>query len=514
LLFCGKRKQSERTKMKTRILLILKTSAAAMLGLAFLLVWAANARAADQWMSAASGDNGVAPPNNTLALSVLITDSGGPVAGVVVSYTIAQAPTGAAGHGVSPITATTNANGRVTTTLTLGDTQGRYLVQAEADALNTPITFTTGAFHPQAWQDYANNPVFGQGAGGPKAYYPTVIYDADGFSGHGAAAWYKMWAGDGSRIWVITSTNGITWSAHLTATGLTNPHHARVVYDAGGFGGTAVYYKMWYWDTTNSYSINAIRTASSADGLTWTNDQAITQDAASPLVTGVSPDWNRGSHGPVEVLYQSGTMTNTGTNPFDYSYVMYFDATTGGQEVVGLAYSADGAAWTRYGSGPVLDVSAGEWDSTHLGFGTVINNGDLFMFWYSGGTGSINQGIGYAVSADGIHWDKRPDGPLAGIGERGGSGSWNESRNYTPMVLYDANGFSGHGDSTPWKMWRTGKAANGNYAIGYAGWDAGPTAINLQTFSAVPSQLMMRVVTAVLLLLLITIPLLFRKSRA
>jgi hypothetical protein len=499
--------------MKTRIQLILKTIAAAMLGLALLLAWAANARAADQWMSAASGDKGVAPPDSSLALSVLITDSGGPVAGVVVSYTLVQTPTGAAGYGVSPVTATTDANGRVTTTLTLGDTQGRYLVQAEADALNTPITFTTGAFHPQAWQDNAGNPVFGQGNGGPKSYYPTVVYDANGFSGHGSAAWYKMWAGDGSHIWVITSTNGITWSARLTATGLTNPHHARVVYDAGGFGGTAVYYKMWYWDTANLYSINAIRTAVSANGVTWTSDQAITQNASSPLVTGVSPDWNRGSYGPVDVLYQSGTMTNTGTNPFDYSYVMYFDATTGGQEVVGLAYSTNGSSWTRYGSGPVLDVSAGEWDSTHLGFGTVVNNGDLFMFWYSGGTNSINQGIGYAVSADGIHWDKRPDGPLSGIGELGGSGSWNESRNYTPMVLYDANSFSGHGDNRSWKMWRTGKAANGNYAIGYAGWNASPTAITLQTFSAV-SRRPAGMGTAVLFLLLVATTLLFWKRRA
>ncbi len=467
--------------MKTKIQHIAKAISAAFIGLLFLLIVVTNTKAADQWMSVASGDKSVAPPEQTLALTVLITDSSGPITGVVVSYTIVQTPTGATGYAVSSATGTTDINGRVTTTLTLGDVQGQYLVQAEASALNNPITFTTGAFYDQAWQEYANNPVFGQGNGGPKAYYPTVIYDTDEFSGHGDAAWYKMWASDGSYIRVTTSTNGIDWSTSVTSTGLTNPHHAQVVYDAGGFGGTADHYKMWYWDMDNLYNINAIRTASSTDGINWSNDQAITQSVTSPLVSNTPPDWNRGSYGPVNVRYQSGAMPNSGTNPFDYSYVMYFDATAGAQEVVGLAYSADGYFWTRYGDEPVLDISDGEWDGSHLGYGTIIDTGDLYVWWYSGGTGRVDQGIGYAVSTDGINWDKRPDGPLAGIGELGGAGSWNEGRNYTPMVLYDAGGFGGHGDSSRWKMWRTGKSDSGEYSIGYAGWDAVPPSIYLST---------------------------------
>ncbi len=474
--------------------------------LTLLLTRIAAVSAASPWMSAASGNGEVKAPNGTLAVTTLITDSGSPVAGVVVSYTIVQAPSGAIGYGVSPFTTTTDATGLATTTLTLGDIQGQYLVQAEAVAQNSPITFTTGAFYSQAWLDYGSNPVFGQGAGGPKAYYPTVVYDANGFSGHGDSAWYKMWAGNGSKLWYITSTDGINWSSHLTATGLTNVHHARVAYDAAGFGGSSAYYRVWYWDTANLYSIQAIRTATSTNGIDWFGDRVISQSVASPLVTGVSPDWNRGSYGPVDVLYQPGAMPNSGANPFDYSYVMYYDGTTGGQEVVGLAYSADGYLWTRYGNDPVLDISSGAWDSTHLGFGTVIDTGNLFLFWYSGGTGAINQGIGYAVSTDGINWDKRPDGSLAGIGQLGGAGSWSESRNYTPAVLYDAAGFSGHGDNTTWKIWRTGRSAAGNYAIGYAGWNAGPTAVNLHRLSATisPVSSLWMIWTAVLALCLIT----------
>ena len=40
-------------------------------------------------------------------------------------------------------------------------------------------------FAQPEWTDYSGNPVFGQWIGGPKAYYPSVLYDANGFSGHG-----------------------------------------------------------------------------------------------------------------------------------------------------------------------------------------------------------------------------------------------------------------------------------------------------------------------------------------
>lgn len=292
-----------------------------------------------------------------------------------------------------------------------------------------------------------------------------------------------MWSSDGSvHTWYVTSTDGITWSPYVTTTGLLNSHHVRVVYDADGFGGTGTYYKIWYWDTSQLYSITAIRAATSTNGIDWFGDRVISQSQTAPLVTGgVSSDWNRGSYGPVDVLYQPGTMPNTGESPFDYSYVMYYDATTGGVEQVGLAYSADGFSWTRYGDEPVLPYTEGSWDSTHAGHGTVIRTGALFLFWYSGGAGSINQGIGYAVSTDGIHWDKRPGGPLPGIGELGTA--WNDARNYTPAVLYDAGGFGGHGDNAQWKMWRTGKSGD-NYAIGYATWEAGPNEVAAHTVEA------------------------------
>lgn len=454
-----------------------------VLGLLLLLWLIPHIGAADERMSAVAGHNAVAGPTQSISLTTWVTDTGGPLAGVVVSYTVARVPTGAAGYGVTPLTVTTDASGRATTTLTLGDVQGQYGVEARSLATNSPITFTTGAFYEQGWADDSSNPVFGKGAGGPDAYYPDVIYDAAAFSGHGEAAYYKLWASDGAgHTLYVTSTDGIAWPTYLTTTGLLNSHHVRVLYDANGFGGAETYYKIWYWDTSQLYSITAIRAATSTNGIEWLGDRVISQSETAPLVTGGDGDWNRGSYGPVDVLYQPGA-ANTGANPFDYAYVMYYDGTTGGVEQVGLAYSVDGFSWTRYGDAPVLPYTMGSWDSTHVGHGTVIKTDELFLFWYSGGTGKINAGIGYAVSLDGIHWDKRPGGPLPGVGELGVPGTWNDARNYTPAVLYDADGFSGHGENSRWKMWRTGKTGS-NYAIGYASWDAGPNVVSGYAFKS------------------------------
>ena len=51
------------------------------------------------------------------------------------------------------------------------------------------------------------------------AYYPSVIYDANGF-GTGSPL-YKMWYSDGSRaVFVVTSGDGVSWGTPTAVTGL------------------------------------------------------------------------------------------------------------------------------------------------------------------------------------------------------------------------------------------------------------------------------------------------------
>lgn len=338
-----------------------------------------------------------------------------------------------------------------------------------------------------AWEDdlieSVASPVF-DAAMGTSIYYPTILYDADGFGSGAAGPFYKMWFSNGkntdANIGTAESMDGTTWTLGADCAGLTNPHHAEVLYDANVFGGVAVGrpYRIWYMDANDAtrYSIAAIRTAASDDGIHWVNDQPLQQDAGKPIITGVDDDWNRGSYGPVHLFYQPGK-PNAGDDPFNYEYVMYYDGTTGGFEQVGLGYSADGVTWTRYGDGPVLESgvdwsvpgnwgTAIPWDSSYVGFGTVIRDASgKFHFWFSGGSMSMDMGIGYASSDDGIVWTKDAANPFV----EKAAGTWHSKRAYTPAVLYDAARFSGHGDNSEFKLWYAGRDDSGTYHLGYLG---------------------------------------------
>ena len=345
---------------------------------------------------------------------------------------------------------------------------GTYLFLAAVPAKAADVTLV----------EYASNPVYDPPSSSDKAYYPCVLYDRYQFSSHGASYYYKMWYadGDGQFEAVTYSDDGINWSAPVQTMGiLARGYHAKIVYIPGGYSapGGPYYYKIWYWDSSVHdvpYTIDGIRTADSTDGVTWANDTVITQNAGAQLVTGVWPDWNRGTYGPVSVIYNSAA-PNTGTNPFNYTFAMYYDGTTGGVESIGLGYSADGNTnWRIYGTAPVLDHgTAGNWDSDYATAGTVIHGFDgIWRMWYSGSgpSGGGNQGIGYATSADGINWTKDPGNPIFSIYQ---AVAWRDSRCYTPSVLYSSTRFDGNGAASAYKMWFTGEAsATGNRTIGYA----------------------------------------------
>jgi hypothetical protein len=333
-----------------------------------------------------------------------------------------------------------------------------------------------GAQAPCEWIEYSNNPVFGQWIGGAKAYYPKIIYDANQFSGHGDSHYYKMWFGSSSGIGYAYSNDGINWTAG--ANPVTGPvggaNHPLVEYDSNGFG-QGVYYKLWYWTGNMTYSINDLRYAESGDGINWTNDQTLTQDGASPLVTGnPGPDWNAGSYGPCDTFYDAdGSNSFDDINTWNNKYVMYYMGTNGGSEYIGLAYSNNGIHWKRYGNNPVLSPGAGaDWDNTSVGYCSVINISGIWRMWYGGGPGT-NQGIGYATSPDGINWTKHPDNPIFHVND---NVPWRNDRTYTPWVLHDSADFSGHGDAHPYKMWFSGKSDDGKYSIGYA--TAAPLVVN------------------------------------
>ena len=276
------------------------------------------------------------------------------------------------------------------------------------------------------------------------AYYPSVIHDGNGF-GSGNPL-YKMWYNDGNGgIFVINSSDGLSWGSRISLTGLgAGVYHAKMLYDGNCFGSvpcdaSKTKYRIWYWTGNQDYNISDIMSASSTDGVNYNSAASITQSQSMPLVNNTSfgpSNWNQGTYGPVFLLYNS-TASNSGTNPFSYSYTMYYDGTDGSAEYVGLAYSADGLNWTAYSEKPALNVSASGWDSGSVSYGTVYLDSNGYHFWYSGSSISgANEGIGYAYSTDGINWIKNPN-PIFSIND--GISSHN-ARAYTPSVVDDGNG--------------------------------------------------------------------------
>lgn len=320
----------------------------------------------------------------------------------------------------------------------------------------------TPAFLPQAtsaqtvitieWSEYSGNPAFDPAA---KAYYPTVaqVSSSD----------YRMWYGSDSGVGYATSSDGISsWTeVQNPVSGLTNAAHPHVEYYPDGFtcGASTCYFRIWYWDETQLYAVASIRYAESVDGMTWVNDQAVSGN----IITGVDGDWNKGSYGPIDVLYNPDA-SNTGTNPFDYSFAMYFDGTDGAFEEIGLGYSSDGKSWTLHDKVfPRGNAGAwgntDDWDSSYATFGTIIKESDgNWHMWYSGGQAASSEGIGYATSSDGLTWTRSANNPIF---HKNDGVAWRNARTYTPAVIQD--------NGPAYKMWFGGRdTAAGNYAVGYA----------------------------------------------
>ncbi len=350
-----------------------------------------------------------------------------------------------------------------------------------------------------AWaQEYSGNPVFGQGVGGPKAYYPSVLYDADNFSGHGSSASYKMWYGSDAGTGLAISNDGINWTDVGIVLSVHNANHATVEYYPDGFAGlnsgenpcgATMYYRMWYWPGL-SYSINDIRYTDSPDGEHWYNDQPL-KNGTVPIVgggetskSGTQP-WNRGSYGPCDILYNPSA-SNNGT---DWTFTMYYDGTTGGDEAIGVGFSSDGITWTGYdpdGNGkanPVLEGTyvSGDWDRNYTSRATIIKLGpSSYQMWYSGGDGAMNHGIGFATSSDGFNWTRDANNPIFHKTDTGYPGyPWRSDRTYCPSVIFQ---------SGTYKMWYAGRSPSGNYAIGYASGSGPLIPVELMNFSASISE--------------------------
>jgi len=133
----------------------------------------------------------------------------------------------------------------------------------------------------------------------------------------------------------------------------------------------------------------AIAFSESSDGLSWS-------DPVIVLSPNEDSGWETEVDRPV-VVFERGLyhMWYTGQVLGD---------TPNSKSWIGFASSLDGITWNRRPH-PVLTPSFG-WEKKDVMCPHVIWDMGMFRMWYSGGEQYEPDSIGYAESADGIHWDK------------------------------------------------------------------------------------------------------------
>jgi len=269
-----------------------------------------------------------------------------------------------------------------------------------------------------------------------RAYYVRVLRSPSAFHDGTRARNFIAYYGDGAGMSCAFSDDGLVWDTEKKVTGIVaNGYHVVCALE------TADRLRILYWnpDVPNQpYAMAGLRTAvcnPSVDPAAFTGDTP----CAGDLVTeGSVQVWNRGHYGP-SFLWYNPLPTSVEGRPFTWRYAMYFIASTGGNDSLGLACSDDAVVWKLFGNGPILSglIDPQPWEGVN-GYVSAAHverlpDGRWWML-YSGGSAG-NAGIGYAWSWDRVHWRKAEINPVF----KNGSGPFLE-RCYTPSLVRDADG--------------------------------------------------------------------------
>jgi len=102
---------------------------------------------------------------------------------------------------------------------------------------------------------------------------------------------------------------------------------------------------------------------------------------------------------------------------------------------IGHAISPDGINWTKYANNPIFkSSSASIWEQHKVAACNVIKADDKYVMFYVGFQNEDYAQIGIASSDDGIHnWQRHPQNPVIASTPD----SWDGEACYKPFVLYD-----------------------------------------------------------------------------
>jgi hypothetical protein len=136
------------------------------------------------------------------------------------------------------------------------------------------------------------------------------------------------------------------------------------------------------------------------------------------------------------------------------TYRMWFSCRedTADKLEIGYAESLDGIHWTKHTAWPggptvaVLSTTPGTFDAVDVTSPHVLFDAGIYKMWYQGTDASRVERIGYATSADGVHWVKNGSAVL----EEGNTGDFDERGVRQPCVILEGStyimGYAGAGD--------------------------------------------------------------------
>jgi beta-1,2-mannobiose phosphorylase / 1,2-beta-oligomannan phosphorylase len=148
-------------------------------------------------------------------------------------------------------------------------------------------------------------------------------------------------------------------------------------------------YRMWFsWRPKASLAL-----VESDDGVHWSDPVIVLKPNKA---SGWEDDINR-----------PGVIKKDGT------YRLWYTGQARGHSSIGYATSADGVAWQRMSDKPVLAAEL-PWEKVAVMCPHVMWDEEQkqYRMWYSGGGQYEPDAIGYATSADGLHWTKHAENPV------------------------------------------------------------------------------------------------------
>jgi len=300
---------------------------------------------------------------------------------------------------------------------------------------------------------YSKDPILSPQQGYRAVYSPSVIKE-DGI--------YKMWFTMADSVHdqtaYATSEDGIHWRNH----GIVFPHG---VYDKDFYRSTkyttcqkpgradmwdclhagdpevikvkGMYY-LYYTGSFDPKGTASIGLATATDGIHWT------KYSGNPILT-------PGNFYDSYWLQTPSVIYDNETWKMWYSAKEEAQTPDRRQSRIAYATSSDGIHWTKVGIALQKGVTSA-WDYVGVNSPTVVKYKDKYIMVYGH---SGQNGVGIALSDDGIYWEKSRGNPILKASGEG----WN-SRIISPHLLLDAVGFKlyyGGGDISvkpccPWKI--------------------------------------------------------------